>query len=566
MKAMKAWNAAVLTLSLAARTLLAQEATSTIPVSAKPETDRPALTISVNVVERTAKAINYRHRGGSTTIDFKGTQQLPAARGEAKVESKQGYIEIEVEFDNLQAARRFGPEYLTYVLWAITPEGRATNLGEVILNGTKSKLNVTTELQAFGLVVTAEPYFSVSQPSDVVVMENAVRWDTLGQVEQITTRYELLQKGEYTVNAPPAELKPLPVDKDTPLDLNQARNAVRIARWARADADATESFEKAQKALQQAEAYKARKAGAKPISMMAREAAQTAEDARLIALKRQEDQRLADEREASANRESEAKAQADRARAQSEEDSRRRAQAELEQRLEAERRARAEAERTTALALAEIARERALRDQAAADQARETAARAEAERKTALAMAEAEKARAINERAAAEQAREAAARAEREKLELRSNLIQQLNLILDTRETERGLVINISDVLFDTGQYTLKPTAREKLARVSGIVLAHPGLRLEAEGHTDSIGSEEFNQQLSEKRALSVRDFLVEQGIPVTSLGAHGFGKAMPVAPNDTAAGRQRNRRVELIVAGDVIGIPFTAGIAELTR
>ena len=563
---MKAWNAVVLSLSLAARTLLAQGPAATTPVSTVPETGRPALTISVNVVERTAKAINYRHRGGATTIDFKGTQKMPAARGEAKVESKQGYIEIEVEFDNLRSATQFGPEYLTYVMWAITPEGRATNLGEVILNGTKSKLNVTTELQAFGLVVTAEPYFAVSQPSDVVVMENAVRWDTLGQVEQITTRYELLQQGQYTLDAPAGELKPLPVDKDTPLDLNQARNAVRIARWAGAHTDASESFEKAQKALQQAEAYKARKAGAKPISMMAREAAQTAEDARLIALKRQEDQRLADERQASANRESEAKAQADRARAQSEEDSRRRAQAELEQRLEAERRARAEAERTTALALAEIARERALRDQAAADQAREAAARAEAERKAALAMADAEKARALNERAAADQAREAAARAEREKLELRSSLIQQLNLILDTRETDRGLVINISDVLFDTGQYTLKPAAREKLARVSGIVLAHPGLRLEAEGHTDSIGSEEFNQQLSEKRALSVRDFLVEQGIPVTSLGAQGFGKAMPVAPNDTAAGRQRNRRVELVVAGDVIGIPFTARVAELTR
>jgi outer membrane protein OmpA-like peptidoglycan-associated protein len=298
--------------------------------------------------------------------------------------------------------------------------------------------------------------------------------------------------------------------------------------------------------------------------MMAREAAQTAEDARLVALKRQEDQRLADERQAAANREAEAKAQADRARAQSDEDSRRRVQAELEQRLEAERRARAEAERTTALALAEAVRERALRDQAAAEQAREAAARAQAERTAALALADAEKARALNERAAAEQAREAAARAEREKSELRSSLIQQLNLILDTRESDRGLVINISDVLFDTGQYTLKPTAREKLARVSGIVLAHPGLRLEAEGHTDSIGSEEFNQQLSEKRALAVRDFLVEQGIPVMSLGAQGFGKTMPVAPNDTASGRQRNRRVELIVAGDVIGIPFTARRAEV--
>ena len=143
----------------------------------------------VTVVGRTTPAINYRHRGGATTIDFRGTPLLPKSRGEAKVESKQGYIEIEVEFDNLVPATKFGPEYLTYVMWAITPEGRATNLGEVLLNEDKSKLNVTTELQAFGLVVTAEPYFAVSQPSDVVVMENVIRPDTRGTVEQIDAKY-----------------------------------------------------------------------------------------------------------------------------------------------------------------------------------------------------------------------------------------------------------------------------------------------------------------------------------------------------------------------------------------
>jgi hypothetical protein len=204
-------------------------------------------------------------------VDFRGTPLLPDARGEAKVESKQGYIEIEVEFDDLQPATRFGPEYLTYVMWAITPEGRSTNLGEVILNGTKSKLNVTTELQAFGLIVTAEPYFAVSQPSDVVVMENIVRKDTVGKIEEISAKYELLQRGEYVLKAPPAELKPIPLDSNTPLDLYEARNAVRIARWVGADKDAAESFVKAEKLLQQAEAYKARKAGTKPVAMTARE-------------------------------------------------------------------------------------------------------------------------------------------------------------------------------------------------------------------------------------------------------------------------------------------------------
>jgi outer membrane protein OmpA-like peptidoglycan-associated protein len=163
----------------------------------------------------------------------------------------------------------------------------------------------------------------------------------------------------------------------------------------------------------------------------------------------------------------------------------------------------------------------------------------------------------LKDQVAAEQSRQAAERAEQEKTELRAKLIQQLNLILETRESARGLIVNISDVLFDTGQYTLKPAAREKLAKVSGIVLAHPDLRLEIEGHTDSVGADEFNQQLSEKRAATVRDFLVQQGVGINAVSARGFGKTAPVALNDTAAGRQLNRRVEMIVAGDVIGIPI---------
>src|ERR1044072_1928114 len=151
----------------------------------------------VSVTARTAKAINYQHRSGATKIDFRGTELLPKARGEAKVESKQGYIEIEVEFDGLQPASKNGPEYLTYVLWAVTPEGRTANLGEILLNGTKSKLNVTTELQVFALVVTAEPYYSVTRPSGLVVMENGVRKDTVGKIEEMDAKYELLKRGQY---------------------------------------------------------------------------------------------------------------------------------------------------------------------------------------------------------------------------------------------------------------------------------------------------------------------------------------------------------------------------------
>src|SRR5215831_5044085 len=264
----------------------AQQPANPTQVQVQRTGDNPLYKITVKVVERTTKAINYRHHSGSTKIDFRGTALLPDARGEAKVESKQGRIEIDADFDNLQGASRFGLEYLTYVLWAITPEGRATNLGEVILNGSKSKLNVTTELQAFGLVVTAEPYFAVSQPSDVVVMENFVRKDTVGKVEEIDAKYELLKRGQYVVNVAPADLKPIALDKETSLDLHEAQNALRIARWVGAERDAPDAFTKAAGLLKQAEDYKAPKAGAKPISMTAREAVQTAEDARLIALKR----------------------------------------------------------------------------------------------------------------------------------------------------------------------------------------------------------------------------------------------------------------------------------------
>ncbi len=522
----------------------------------------------MTVVGRTAKAINYRHRGGATKIDFRGTPLLPRAHGEAKVESKQGYIEIEVEFDELESATKFGPEFLTYVMWAITPEGRATNLGEVILNGTESKLNVTTELQAFGLVITAEPYFGVMQPSDAVVMENVVRRDTLGKVEEIEAKYELLQRGSYSAMANPADLKPIALDSKTPLDLYQARNAVRIARWAGAGKYAQESFQKAEQQLQSAENYQARKAGKKPVSMTAREAVQTAEDARAIALKRIEEERLAKERQAAADREQRAKLEAEESDRKAKESARQATLAETQQKLEAERRAQAEAD---------TAKSEALRRQAETDRAAAEAAKREADlaakraaeetEKATKATAEAEAARAAalaqqqNLAAEAEKARLAAAEADRlrsqaenEKTQLRQQLLDQFNRILETRDSARGLIVNMADVLFDTAKYTLRPAAREKLAKIAGIALAHPGLRFEVEGHTDSVGSDEYNQTLSQRRAQSVSEYLTQQGIPASSVSAKGFGESQPKVTNDHAAGRQQNRRVELVVSGEVIG------------
>jgi len=270
---------------------------------------QPAPVFRVTVSARTTKAVSYQHRSGSTKIDFEGTDLLPTGRGQARVESKQGHIQIEAEFNNLQPATKYGAEFLTYVLWAVTPEGRTVNLGEILLNGEKSKLNVSTDLQVFGLVVTAEPYYAVTRPSELIVMENAVRADTAGKIEFVDAKYELLQRGHYDRLANPLQLK---ADNRQPLELYQARNAVQIARGVGADRFAEETFRKAEKSLAQAEAYQARKAGQKPVTMTAREAVQMAEDSRVIAIKRHEDDALTAKRQQSSDREADARSDTDR--------------------------------------------------------------------------------------------------------------------------------------------------------------------------------------------------------------------------------------------------------------
>jgi outer membrane protein OmpA-like peptidoglycan-associated protein len=537
----------------------------------------------VTVTARTAKAINYQHRSGATKIDFRGTELLAGARGEAKVESKQGYIEIEVEFDDLQPANKQGAEYLTYVLWAITPEGRTANLGEILLNGTKGKLNVTTELQVFALVVTAEPYYSVTRPSDLIVMENVVRPDTKGKVEEIEAKYELLQRGQYQRLANPLALK---LDQKTPLELYEARNAVQIARAVGADRLATETFKKAEQSLAQAEAYQTRKAGRKPVTMMARETVQTAEDSRAIAVKRQEDEALAAERQKSADREARletervaAKAETDRVSREAE-TAQARAQAESE-RLTREKNeqaaaAAAEAERVRLETQARMAAAASEADRLRVEnEARLTTAAADADRarleneaRATAAAAEADRLRRENEaqkaanQAELDRAAKDRAQAEAEKAALRAQLLSQFNAILQTRDTARGLIVNMSDVLFDTGKYTLRPLAREKLAKVAGIVSGHPGLKLDVEGHTDSVGSDDYNQRLSEHRGAAVRDYLTQQGMSSGSVTSKGLGKTQPVASNDSASGRQQNRRVELVISGEVIGTAIGTPLA----
>jgi len=510
------------------------------------ETGQATPIFKVTVVSRTTKAINYHHRTGSTRIDFRGTELMPAARGEAKVASQMGSTKIETRLDHMTPPAQYGPEYMTYVLWGVTPEGRAVNLGEVVLEGDHASLLSTTGLQTFGLIVTAEPYFAVTQPSDVVVAENFVRNDTTGTIEQVDAKYELLQRGQYVYDR--KRYTPIQLKAKGPLQLAEAENAVEIARLAGADKYAADTFQKAVTSLQNAEDFLNKTKDKKRSETNAREAAQMAEDARIITFRKIREEELANERAAAAQRELVAKQQADAAAERARQEQERRAQAESE-RLAAEK-AKHEAQQAAAMASQE---------RAAADAAR---AQAEAARQAALqqqqaAQAEAEKARLAAQQSDMQRQQAEAARmqAENEKTALRERLRQQLNLILETRETQRGLIVNISDVLFDFNKYTLKPGAREKLAKVSGILLAYPGLKIQVEGHTDAIGSDEYNLKLSQQRADGVRDYLVTQGVPAPSVASVGLGKADPVASNDTAAGRQQNRRVEMVVSGEPIGI-----------
>jgi outer membrane protein OmpA-like peptidoglycan-associated protein len=480
----------------------------------------------VNVVARTTKAVNYRHRGGSTNVDFKGTDLMPLAKGKAKVDSKSGRLQIDAQLERMMPATKFGPEYLTYVLWAITPEGRPINLGEVLLDNGKAKLGVTTDLQAFGMIVTAEPYFAVTYPSNLVVVENIIKYETKGWEEPINAKFDSLEGSQYTIDVKAADLPATNAAPNTPLELLEARNAVAIAKAAGADQYAGDSMAKAQDFLNRAEDYLKRKQGLTPIGTVARGATEMAEDARVLTLKTKEKERV--EAEKRAMQEKTAKAQAE---------------------------AQAEAARA-AKAKAEAEEQERLRQQAEAD--REAAEKAKAEAEQMRQQAEAARAAALaaqqQAQADAEKARQAADEAIRQKEEVRQRLLSQLNQVLETKDTPRGLVVSMPDVLFDINKYALKPAARESLARIAGIILAYPDLRLEIEGHTDNTGSEDYNQGLSDKRAGTVRDFLVDKGVDINTVIARGLGESDPVAPNDTAAGRKLNRRVELIVSGEVIG------------
>lgn len=493
----------------------------------------PAPLFRITVISRTVQAVNYRHREGVTDVDFAGTVLLPSADGKAKVRSKRGTMEVEAEFGNLQNPTTFGNEYLTYVLWAISPEGRPVNLGEVLVgDNDRSKLTATTDLQAFALIVTAEPYYAVRQPSNVVVLENVVRADTKGTSEAVDAKYELMERGGYLPTG--YKFDPVVLNANLPLEFYEARNALRIAQSEGAETYASESYQHAVEFMNSADAYATSKhIDKKPLIAASRQAVQTAEDAREIAVKKIDEARRADERQASSDAQAASQAQADEA-----------------------TRLKELAQLDAAKAQADAAKSQADTAKAQADlTANQTAST------TAIAAAQAD---AEQSRQVALRAQQGQQQADSDKAAMRAQLILQLNTILATRDSARGLIVSMSDVLFDTGKYSLKPGAREKLAKVAGILISYPTLNIAVGGYTDNVGGDDMNQTLSENRAGAVRDYLVQQGVVTNSVSAKGYGNTLPVASNDNAAGRQENRRVELVVSGDAIGSPENATTGSL--
>lgn len=540
-----------------------------------------AQSAGIQMVARSIQAVDYRS-GATTGVDFKGTDLMPELAGKAKVSSKRALTDIHVDVEHLRPAKSIDLAYLTYVLWSISPQGRAKNIGELVEKDGKASLHTTTDMQAFALVITAEPDFAVAQPSDLVVGENVVRNTTQGRPESVDVRYETFPRSIYAAQVTPIENLVYGQDKKAPLDLLEARNAVRIAKTSNAQEYAADTLNKAESLLNQAEDYYRRKQGTKPIATVAREAVQTAEEARVAAVHGAEQAHVEQQRKENEERAAKARADAEQAKQQAQqaqqeaqEAKQRAEQAQQQAQVEAQQRAAAEQQAQTEAAQRQQLEQQQQANAQAAQQAQQQAQQSQQEAQEAQQQAQQAQQQAQMEaqrRAAAEQQQQQAAQQaeqarqqaqvaqqrtqqlEAQHAQERQQLMGQLNQVLQTRDSARGLIVSMPDVLFSTGSANLKETARERLAKVAGILIAYPDIHVEVDGYTDSTGTPTFNEQLSQQRAASVQSYMVQQGVPAGSIATRGFGQANPIASNDTATGRQQNRRVELVVSGQSIG------------
>jgi outer membrane protein OmpA-like peptidoglycan-associated protein len=421
--------------------------------------------------------------GKTVSVKFQGTNRLPEAKGEAKVERKQGTTEIEIELDEMRPAVLFGGDFTTYVFWTVSPEGYVNNVGEFVLEGNRSKLNVTTRLETFGMVVTAEPHFLVQRPSRFVVLENAGKTKLDASIQTSQIRYQG-NEAEYKFERESLPKK-LEATSEMRSDVSQAKKAVELAERSQAEKYSLVKLTEARLLLRKTEEAVRGRLDKKEITNLGKETVRLSYQAQTEA-----EQAQADEK--------------------------RRAQEAEQQRLTAEA---AEASRRAA-------EEAAKRQEEARRAAAEVEARTEA----------------------AQRAQAAAARATQEREEARKRMQEALGRIAETRDSARGLIVNLPDILFDTAQSTLRPQAREVISRIAGVLMVQPGLNLKIEGHTDSQGSDEYNMTLSQQRAESVKQYLVQAGVKQEIIGTHGLGESTPVADNNTAEGRQKNRRVEIII------------------
>jgi outer membrane protein OmpA-like peptidoglycan-associated protein len=435
---------------------------------------------------------NYQERRTSDLM-LRATPVISTGEGKAEIQYESGNAQISAEVRRLPPPATLGP-YTTYVLWTLTPDGRAANEG--VLTGAEGGSGALLTQQAasqFALIVTAEPHFAVSAPSTMVVMYNVA--DKVRGAE--TKVSSLFERADYSTLA---TIEP----DERPIELVQAEYSVAIAKAAGAEQFVPNKLSAAQSKLDAARAAWGSRGGRdrKTAPGIAREAVIAGEDARRAALVARVD--------------ADARAQRDAAAA-------------------------AERERAATAAAAAAAAER---ERAAA------AAAAERERAAAAAAEAALATQAAVERAARLAADEADARAT---ARARAELLNRLSAVLPTRETERGLISEIGGVQFATGTANLNPPARESLARFSGIVASYPELQFRIEGHTDNVGSDATNAELSLRRALSVRDYLTSLGVSAARIDVDGFGPSRPVADNSTADGRARNRRVEIVISGGML-------------
>lgn len=561
---------------------------------------------AVQQVAESTKAIDYR-QGSRSVIAMKGSEQMAEIVGKAEVDTKSTPTQLRVEVDRLKPATSFGLEYLTYVLWAISPEGIPSNLGELDVHGDKGTIRASTPMQAFALVVTAEPYFAVTQPSEKLVAQNEPGNNAQGFVRAVNVNYEAVPAGLYAAQNQSIQEPVYGIDKNVPLALREARNAMRIAKVAQAEQYASSPLDRAQQLLSQADDYYQRKQPTKSIETVAREATSAAEAARVSALKAEQQAKIDQEKQAvmekAARAQAEAEAQgreAQQAKAQADAQAQQTQQAEQARQAAEQQAAQAQAAAQQAAQAAQAAQQQiqqqasngqqvqsdqqaaAQQAQAQADQARQEAAAAQQRAQDQERLAQQAEEQLQQQQAAAQQAQqqlqqEQAARqqaeqqaqasqqqlqqsqqqvqqAQADKEQVRQRLLGQLNQVLQTKDSARGLIVNMPDVLFKLNSASLTPEARERLAKVAGILIAYPDINVEVDGYTDNTGSLSYNQQLSEQRAETVRTYLVQQGVPSGSVNAKGFGPNDPIASNDSPDGRRQNRRVNLVVSGQAIG------------